>query len=138
MGIFYITPLRHNSRLINYGTKGEKRFMFQDHLIFYWKYPVSVNTMYTFRNNFQRGEYEKAFLARSGSPARFVTIRERIDTISVITNLKVSGEIVYGMLKSRSEIEQSYDTFKNTIHVDRTHVRGDHQMEGRCSSTSLN
>ena len=49
-------------------------------------------------------------------------------TISVITNLKVSGEIVYGMLKSRSDIEQSYDTFKNTIHADRTYMRDDQQQ----------
>jgi len=51
-------------------------------------------------------------------------------TISVITNLHVSGEIVYDMLKSRTEIEQSYDTFKNTIHADRTYMRDDFQLQG--------
>ena len=51
-------------------------------------------------------------------------------TISVITNLKVSGEIVYDMLKSRMEVEQAYDTFKNTIHADRSYMRDDHQMQG--------
>ena len=51
-------------------------------------------------------------------------------TISVITNLKVSGEIIYGMLKPRADIEQSYDTFKNTIHADRTYMRDDHQLQG--------
>ncbi len=51
-------------------------------------------------------------------------------TISVITNLKVSGEIVYDMLKSRADIEQSYDTFKNTINADRTFMRDDYQMQG--------
>ena len=51
-------------------------------------------------------------------------------SISVITNLKVSGEIIYGMLKSRADIEQSYDTFKNTIHANRTYMRDDHQLQG--------
>ncbi len=51
-------------------------------------------------------------------------------TISIITNLKASGEIVYQMLKSRADIEQSYDTFKNTIHADRTYMRDDHQLQG--------
>ena len=51
-------------------------------------------------------------------------------TISVITDLKVSGEIVYGMLKSRADIEQSYDTFRNTIHADRTYMRDDLQLQG--------
>ena len=41
-------------------------------------------------------------------------------TISVMTDLRVSCEIVYGMLKSRTDMEQSYDSFKDTIHADRT------------------
>jgi hypothetical protein len=53
-----------------------------------------------------------------------------METISVITNKKVSGEIVYGMLKSRTDIEQSYDTFKNTFHADRTYMGDDHQLQG--------
>ncbi|MEM4056807.1 MAG: hypothetical protein QW578_07205 [Thermoplasmatales archaeon] len=47
-----------------------------------------------------------------------------------MTNLHVSGEIVYDMLKSRTNIEQSYDTFKSTIHADRTYMRNDQQMQG--------
>ncbi|MCL4328303.1 MAG: hypothetical protein M1151_03885 [Candidatus Thermoplasmatota archaeon] len=86
--------------------------------------------MYTFRNDFLKAEEEKDFLARSGSPARFTALRESVGTILVITNLKVSGEIVYVMLKSRSEIEQPYDTFKNTIHADRAYLRDDHQLQG--------
>ncbi len=47
-----------------------------------------------------------------------------------MTNLKVSGEIVYDMLKSRADIEQSYYVFKNTIHGDHTYMRDDYQMQG--------
>ena len=130
MGIFYIISLKRNSKLIDYSTEGEKHFMFQDHPIFYRKYGVRNLSMYTFRNDFLKAEEEKDFLARSGSPARFTAIRERMGTISVITNLKVSGEIVYGMLKSRADIEQSYDTFKNTIHADHTYMRDDNQLQG--------
>jgi transposase len=130
MGITYIIPLKRNSKLIDHGTVGEKHFMFWDHPIFYRKYAVGRHAMYTFRNDFLKAEEEKDFLARSGSPARFTAIRERMGTISVITNLKVSGEIVYGMLESRAEIEQSYGTFKNTMHADWTYMRDDHQLEG--------
>ena len=49
--------------------------------------------------------------------------------IAVVTDLKVSGEVVYEMLKTRVDIEQCYDTFKNTIHAGRTYVRD------RCSTT---
>ena len=130
MGVFYIIPLKRSLRLIDYSGDGEKHFMFQDHPIFYRKYQSNGHTMYTFRNDFLKAEEEKGFLARSGSPARFRALRDRMGTISVITNLKVSGEIVYGMLKSRTDIEQSYDTFKNTIYVDRTYMRDDQQVQG--------
>lgn len=46
-----------------------------------------------------------------------------MDTISVVTDLHVSGELVYDVLKSRIDIEQSYDTFKNTIYSDRRYLQ---------------
>ena len=89
-------------------------------------------TMFTFRNDFLKAEEEKDYLRRheKGSETTFRRLRERMGTISVVTNLKVSGEIVYGMLKSRTDIEQSYDTFKNTIHADRTYMRDDLHLQG--------
>ncbi len=51
-------------------------------------------------------------------------------TISDITNLKESGEVVYQLLKSSAGIEQSYDAFKNTFHTNRTYMRDDEQQDG--------
>ena len=130
MKISYIMPLKRNSRLIDYSFRIERNFMFHDQPIFYWKYERSGRCMYTFRNDFLKAEEEKDYLRREKSSEKFKAIRERMGTISVITNLKVSGEIVYDMLKSRMEVEQAYDTFKNTIHADRSYMRDDHQMQG--------
>ena len=130
MGIFFIIPLKRNSKLIDYSFRNEKHFMFQDRPVFYSRYGSSGHTVYSFRNDFLKAEEEKDYLGRKGSKAGFDRIRERMGTISVMTNLKVSGEIVYVMLKSRADIEQSYDTFKNTINADRTYMRDDYQMQG--------
>ena len=132
MGIYFIMPMRRNSRLIDYTISMEKHFMFQDHPIFYSRYIRDDLTMFTFRNDFLKAEEEKDYLRRheKGSETTFRKLRERMGTISVVTNLKVSGEIVYGMLKSRTDIEQSYDTFKNTIHADRTYMRDDLHLQG--------
>ncbi len=62
--------------------------------------------MCTFRDDFLRADEEKDHLSRIGSVARFRTIRNRMGTISVKTNMKISGEIVYDVLKSRTEIGQ--------------------------------
>jgi len=60
----------------------------------------------------------------------FRAIENRMGKIAVVTDLAVSWEVVYDILKTRVDIEQCYDTFKNTIHADRTYVR-----DG-CSTTS--
>ena len=130
MKLSYIMPLKRNSRLIDYSCRIERNFMFHDQPIFYWKYERSERYMYTFRNDFLKAEEEKDYLRREKTSAKFRAVGERMGTISVITNLKVSGEIVYDMLKSRMEVEQAYDTFKNTIHADRSYMRDDHQMQG--------
>jgi len=132
MGISYIIPLRCNSKLIDYSTEGENHFMFQDYPIFYRKYSRGNHTVFTFRNNSLKAEEEGDSIRRNGkvSETMLKRAREGMGTISVITNLRVSGEIVYDMLKSRSEIEQAYDTFKNTLHADRTYMRDDFQLNG--------
>ena len=106
--------------------------MFQDHPIFYWKHFLGKHSIITFRNDFLRAEEENDFLRHNSNvkESAFAKARERMGTITVITGLRVSGEIVYEMLKSRTEIEQSYDTFKNTIHADRSYMRDDHQLQG--------
>ena len=131
LGIFFIIPLRRNSKLIDYSMEQKRHFMFQDHPIFYSRYQRNGRYMFTFRNDFLKAEEEKDYLRRheKGSAA-FRHISGRMGTISVITNLKASGEIVYQMLKSRADIEQCYDTFKNTIHADRTYMRDDYQLQG--------
>ena len=88
-------------------------------------------SLFTFRNDFLKAEEEKDYLRkREKRSAVFRSLNGRMGTLSVITNLKTSGEIVYQLLKSRADIEQSYGTFKNTIHADRTHMRDEQQLRG--------
>ena len=128
--IHYIIPLRMNSKLIDYSTGDERYFMFEDHPISYRKNSHGGNTLYIFMNDFLKAEEQKDLLRRNEkvSASALPKARERMGTISVTNNLHVSGEMVYDMLKSRSEIEQSYDTFKNTIHADRTYTKDDFQL----------
>ena len=101
--------------------------MFYDHPIFYFRYIRDDLTMFTFRNDFLKAEEEKDYLRRheKRSETAFRKLREKMGTISVITDLKVSGEIAYDVLKSCTHIEQSYYTFKNTIHVEHNTCRQD-------------
>ena len=56
--------------------------------------------------------------------------QHRMGTIAVLTDLDEDGERIFELLKSRVDIEQLYDTFKNTIHADRSYMRDDYQLNG--------
>lgn len=54
----------------------------------------------------------------------------RSGTLSVRTNLKKSAEEIYQIMKSRVNVEQVVDTFKNVLEADKTYMRDDKQLEG--------
>ena len=130
--VHYIMPLKRNSSLIPYDAEMIRYFIFEKRPV--WYTHDSKRGVYLFRDPGLRAEEEKDFLRRSegrrGAVSRFRAAEKRMGTIAVITDLRVSGEIVYDMLKSRSEIEQAYDTFKNTLDADRTYMRTDEGMQG--------
>jgi transposase len=52
-------------------------------------------------------------------------------TISVLTGTDMDAEVIYSLPKSRMDIEQLFDTFKNTLHADRTYMHNNNHMQGR-------
>ena len=132
-GIHYILPLKSNSTLISYDMKMKRYFLYEDRPVWYTVSPGKRN-IYIFQDTSLRAEEEKDFLRREegkrGAVPRFRSIEKKMGRIAVITDLKVSGEVIYDMLKTRVDIEQAYDMLKNTIHADRTYVRDDYQMQG--------
>jgi len=132
-GIHYILPLKRNSTLISYDMKMKRYFPYEDRPVWYSMSPGKRN-IYIFQDISLKAEEEKDFLRREegkrGAVSRFRSIENRMGKIAVMTDLKVSGEVIYDMLKTRVDIEQAYDTLKNTIHADRTYVRDDYQMQG--------
>jgi transposase len=132
-GIHYILPLKSNSKLIPYDREMRRYFLYEDRPVWYTLLPGKRN-IYIFQDSSLKAEEEKDFLRREegkrGAVSRFRSIENRMGKIAVITDLKVSGEVIYDMLKTRVDIEQCYDTLKNTIHADRTYVRDDYQMQG--------
>jgi hypothetical protein len=52
MGIFYIIPLKRNSKLKYYSADGDKHFLSQDHPAFYRKYSRGNHTILKFRDGF--------------------------------------------------------------------------------------
>jgi hypothetical protein len=61
---------------------------------------------------------------------RLFEIPFRNGTISVRTNLTKEPEEIFQIMKSRVDVEQAFDTFKNVLEADRTYMRDDKQLEG--------
>ncbi|MDR1992685.1 MAG: transposase, partial [Nitrososphaerota archaeon] len=51
-------------------------------------------------------------------------------TIGVITNCEFGAQRVFELLKERLEVEQVFDTFKNTLGADRSYMRDDLGLQG--------
>lgn len=52
-----------------------------------------------------------------------------METITVLTNTALKARKMFELLKHRVDIEQTFDTFKNTLHADRTYMRDDTHMQ---------
>jgi transposase len=146
----YILPLKRDSSLIRYEIikTGDKKsfegfFRFEKRIIWYYEYATAnERKVIVFLDDKLRAKEEKDLLTRidesrsedkeaaSEKLAEFYENQYRLGTIAIITNLKDSAEEIFKILKSRVDIEQMYDSFKNTLHADRSYMRDDYQIEG--------
>jgi hypothetical protein len=142
-GMRYIMPLRRNSSLVSYRRltgdmkKMDGFFEFDERVI--WHQTVRrggrrKKTIILYLDPSLRTEEERDLLSRvkeGKSKMDEYYERQRIlGTISVITNLDAGPEEVFQMLKSRIDVEQLFDTLKNTLHADRTYMRDDQHLQG--------
>lgn len=144
-GLRYILPLKRDNSLINYKIlkmKGKDRF--DGHFKFgnkryIWYYRCSEEPLvYVFLDENLKIREEEDYLDRiethpelGYTMEKFHKKEHTFETIALITNLKgFPAEKVYYYFKSRTEIEQVIDTFKNLLSADRTYMRSDYSMEG--------
>ncbi len=143
-GLRYVIPLRRDSSLISYRrlSSGKMKnldgfFQFDERVV--WYYTTigrgrKKKKVVVYYDPSLRTEEEKDFLSRvSEGKTKMDDYYEReriLGTISVITNVKTEPEEIFQLLKSRMEVEQLFDTLKNTLHADRTYMRDDHHLQG--------
>jgi hypothetical protein len=139
-GLHYVLPLKRTSSLIDYGriTKGTRKafdghFLFEeDRVIWHYGYTRNGRHVAVFLDGKLKAEEEKDFVAR-GEDAEmgvFFDKQHAQGTIAVITDLEIEAKRTYELLKCRANIEQLFDTFKNTLNADRTYMRDDYHLQG--------
>ena len=120
-------------------------FAFERRAIHYHSYDIGNRRVLIFLDGKLRAEEMKDALERlekekeetgNDDKEQFYNANHGMGTIAVITDLKtrdgkeINGKGVYSFLKQRVNIEQLYDTFKNTLEADRSYMRDDYQLEG--------
>ena len=135
-GVHYILPLKRDSALIDYNIarSGDMRkfgghFVFEKRPIHYYSYGLDKRKVFLFLDERLKTEEMKDAIQRTNDEERskedqdkskeqFYEMNHRMGTIAVITDLQADdGEEVYSFLKQRINIEQLYDTFKNTLSI---------------------
>jgi len=147
--IHYIFPLKRNSSLIDYTPirQGDRKgfdgyVRFKKRVVWHYSYPVEQGKLkgkriIVFLDERLKTEEEKDYITRmednekSGNTLdSFYELQYRQGTIAVITDLTNGAKRIYDLLKSRPEIENMFDVFKNILEADKTYMQDDHQMEG--------
>ncbi len=140
-GINYILPLKRSHSLIDYsplrrvGRKGfDGYFLFEKRVIWHYERKVGGRRVILFLDERLKVEEEKDFILHVEDGKleieEFYGKEGMLGTIAVITDTGYCAEEVYGLVKSRVEIEVLFDTYKNLLHGDRTYIREDRQLEG--------
>jgi len=143
-GLQYILPLKRNSSLIDYKIlkKGTKKdfdgyFRFKKRFIWYYRCGKKDLPVWVFMDDCLRTEEERDYLGRIETHPEdgytkegFHQKEHTFGTIALITSLKLPAEKIFGYFKSRAEIEQMFDTFKNTLLADKSYMRSDKSLEG--------
>ncbi|MEM7173782.1 MAG: hypothetical protein AAF380_00755 [Bacteroidota bacterium] len=144
-GLKYVLPLRRNDAKIDYQAfktfdynAFDGFFIFKRRCIWYKTYTSLVyRRLACFYDGKLAEEERQDYMARVNREAEGYSIegfhakQHHFGTITLATNLpvNVNANSVYLYFKSSIEVEQLFDTFKNTLEGDKTYMRGSKEME---------
>lgn len=141
----YIIPLKRNSSLIDYEQQKINDlknyggyFTFEKNIIWYNENIVKGKRIITYRNDSLRAEEINDYLRRCKklpekyNEQTFFEKQYSFGTISFITNLdkSISPEEIYKTYKTRNQIEDMFDVFKNILDIDKSYMQDDDALEG--------
>lgn len=150
-GMKFIVPLKRSDKAIDYapvmagGISGmEGRFSFEGRNIWYYSKEVDGRKMYVYLDTHLREKESDDFLKRVEKNAEKKetdrdalyteeTFREKYSTfgtLAVITNSDKGPKDVYTDYKSRCNMEQMIDSFRNVLDVDHSYMQDEHALEG--------
>ena len=141
----FIIPLKRNNKLIDYQKleKGDKKdfkgyFKFQGRIIWYYSLIVDKEkglSINLYMDEELKLEENKDYLNRIETVPekytieRFYEKQHTFGTIAMMHNTSGDAETVYVNYKSRNQIEEMIDVFKNILDADRSYMQNEQALE---------
>ena len=147
--LHFAIPLKRNSLLIDYTAfqQGDKQafdghFFYDKRPIWYAKHRMSMGGRYCYVYSFlderlyqeeQQDYLQRVEKERQGyTMEQFHQTQHKFGTLSLLAYLprSTSAQQAFEYFKTRNEVEQMIDVFKNILQADRSYMRTGQQMEG--------
>jgi len=137
----YILPLKRDSALIDYSepSSADRRaysgqFLFEGRVIWYHEHSADGMRAILYFDEKLKMEEGRDLIqrvhVRSKKMSDYYSRQFSMGTITVLTNTTLRARKVLELLKHRVDIEQTFNTFKNKLHADRTYMCDDTHMQG--------
>ena len=129
-GIYFITPLRRNSRLIDYSLSMGEFFMFRERAIRYAVKRAGKYDLHLYEDILLKAHEENEHYARIYEGKKLDFSPERAGRIAILTNAGERSQKVFELYKFRNDVEESFDVMKNMLQADTPYLRDDDSLRG--------
>lgn len=129
-GIYFITPLRRNSKLVDYSLPTKEFFMFRKRAIRHAVMKAGSYDLHVYEDILMKAQEENEHYARVSEGKRSDFSPERAGRIAILTNAGERPQKVFELYKFRNDVEESFDIMKNMLQADTPYLRDDATLRG--------
>ena len=129
-GLYFITPMKRNSKIIDYSGEMKDFFMFRKRAIRYSVKKTGKYDLHLFEDLLMRAYEENEYYSRISEGKQVDFMPERAGKIAILTNAGEKSQKVFELYKFRNDIEEGFDVFKNLLMTDTPYLRDDDSLRG--------
>ncbi|MGP6207079.1 transposase [Cuniculiplasma sp. SKW3] len=129
-GIYFITPMKRNSWIMDYSCEMKDFFMFRNRAIRDSVKKTGKYDLHLFEDLLMKAYRENDYYARISEGKRIDFLPERAGKIAILNNAGEKSQKVFELYKFRNDVEESIDAFKNLLRTDTPYLRDDDTLRG--------
>jgi len=129
-GLEYVVAVKRNSKTYDITDTGEGMFRWRKSAVAYGHAECDLGWAYRFENlNHRNDELVDNLWAQEQGKKRNLN-SDKAGNFIVVSSVELSAEEVYRIYKTRCEIENLFDTAKNELSANKTHMQDDAHVMG--------